>query len=447
MGRGTRRNRTHLKKRMSNDGLYDALSNIGGEKDILTTGVMGNTNYITRNQTMLQRMYRSNIWVKKAVAIPANYAVKGWRKISDEKFEAQEQRLRLKTLTSEALTWSFLFGGSMAVFIVDDGLPPSEPLNLNNVKENSFKRIIIVDRWKVTSETIDSDPLSDTFGEPPLYRIQIGDKTANYHPSRCHRFVTNDLPIDEARHEQYWGVSTIEIIYRQLISDDVFLSSVANMMKKATTDIMGIPNLSQMIKNGHEEAVKTRVRLAQSTMSTLNAWVKDNGANGQNAETYDKITQQFSGFDAMDIQSQNRIVAAADIPASIFLGRQESGLSNDGSSSLNVFNDRLSSIREIVIDPFLRKTDMIIAATLKQDTPIYEWENPFPMTRKEEAEIRNINADVITKMQTMQVSDEVIANKLLEFDLIDEDEHKIVVDEFSLEPYDIEEETTQGEDL
>jgi len=70
------------------------------------------------------------------------------------------------------------------------------------------------------------------------------------------------------------------------------------------------------------------------------------------------------------------------------------------------------------------------------------------MTRKEEAEIRNISAEVITKMQTMQVADEVIANKLLEFDLIDEDEHKTVVEEFSLEPYDTEEEpNNNGEEL
>jgi len=48
-------------------------------------------------------------------------------------------------------------------------------------------------------------------------------------------------------------------------------------------------------------------------------------------------------------------------------------------------------------------------------------------------------------MQTMQVADKVIANKLLEFDLIDEDDHKIVVDEFSFETYDIEEEENNGE--
>ena len=334
----------------------------------------------------------------------------------------------------------------MAVFIVDDGLAPSEPLNLNNIKPNSFKRIIILDRWKVTSGEVESNPLSDNYLEPTHYRINIGNTTASYHPSRCHRFITNPLPIDEARHEQYWGVSTLEIIYRQLISDDVFLSSISNMMKKATMDIMGIPNLSHMIKSGQEEAVKKRIRLAQSTMSNLNSWVKDAGTNGQNAETYERITQQFSGFDAMDIQSQNRIAAAAEIPATIFLGRSEAGLNADGSGSLNIFNDRLMTIREINIDPFLTKIDTIIAKTLNKKVPTYKWENPFPMTKKEEAEIRNLDADVVVKMQTMQVADGVIANKLFEFGIIDEDEKKTVEDDFKLEPFDIEDHPETNEE-
>ena len=90
--------------------------------------------------------------------------------------------------------------------------------------------------------------------------------------------------------------------------------------------------------------------------------------------------------------------------------------------------------------------DTIIAKSLGKEVPLYEWENPFPMTKKEEAEIRNLNADVAIKMQTMQIADSVIANKLFEYGLINEDEKKIVENEFNLESFEIEDEPISEED-
>lgn len=438
MSRGKRANRTHSNK-SNNDGLRDALSGIGGEKDILATGMMGFANYVTHNYTMLQRMFRSNIWVKKAVAIPANYAVKGWRKLESKKIEQLEKQINLKVEIAKALKWGELFGGSMVVFIVDDGNPPSEPINYNNLKPDSFKRLVVVDRWKVSFGEIERNPLAINYGEPEQYNITIQGRTASYHPSRCHKIIPNPLTVDEEVNEQYWGVSQIEIIYRQLVSDDIFLSSVANMMKKATVDIMGIPNLSNMIKNGQEDHVKERVRIAQSAMSTLNTWVKDAGHNGQNAETYERITQQFSGFDTMDIQSLNRIAAAAEIPATIFLGKSPDGMNATGDSDLSIFADRLTSIREIQIDPLLYKTDRIMAACVNEEIVESEWVNPFPKSEKDEADIRVLNMGVINSMAMLELPSNVIIQKMCDWNIIDSDQVDETIKAMDeLEPYDIE---------
>jgi phage-related protein (TIGR01555 family) len=386
-------------------------------------------------------MYRGNIWVKKAVSIPASYAVKGWRKIEDEAFMKIERKIKLKTQTSEALKWAALFGGSMAVLIVDDGLSPDQPINYKALKEDSFKRVVIVDRWKVTFTGIEQDPLSDNFMEPESYLVTINGRSARYHPSRCHKFITDTLPWDEMVTEQYWGISQIEIIYRQLIADDVFLSSVANMMKKATVDIMGIPNLSMMIKNGQEEQVKERVRIAQSAMSTLNTWVKDAGANGQNAETYERITQAFAGFDTMDIQSLNRIAAASEIPATIFLGKSPDGMNATGDSDISIFTDRLSTMREITIDPFLEKVDKIISACISIEQPTYDWVNPFPKSEKDEADIRTINMDTILKMSSLEIPDSVLVHRMADWGILEgEDVDDTIKAMEEMEPFEIEEE-------
>jgi hypothetical protein len=440
-----RNNRTHRKK-TQNDGLRDALSGIGGEKDILATGLMGFSNYVTRNYTMLQRMYRSNIWVKKAVSIPANYAVKGWRKLESEKLEKLEKRINLKPQVAEALKWGELFGGAMVVFIVDDGRPPIEPINYNNLKEDSFKRLIIVDRWKVSQGEIERNPLADNYKEPQYYNIDIEGRQIKFHPSRCHKIVPNPLPADEEINEQYWGVSQIEIIYRQLVADDTFLSSVANMMKKATVDIMGIPNLANMIINGKEDLVRERVRIAQSAMSTLNAWVKDAGHNGQNAETYERITQQFSGFDSMDIQSLNRIAAAGEIPATIFLGKSPDGMNSTGNSDLSIFSDRLTSIREIQIDPLLYKIDKILSACINEYNTEYEWINPFPKSEKDEADIRNLNMNVIQGMLGLDLPDSVIVKKMADWDIIDIDQQDEILKAMEdMESFNIEDEMQGNE--
>ena len=441
-----RANRTHSKK-VSNDGLRDALSGIGGEKDILATGMMGFANYATRNYTMLSRMYRANIWVKKAVSIPANYSGKGWRTIEDETFLKYEKSLQLKVQTAEALKWAALFGGSMAIFIVDDGLAPDQPINFKRLKEDSFKRIMIVNRWQVSFSAIENDPLSKNFGEPESYLVTLNGRSVRYHPSRCHKFILDTLPYDEMVLEQYWGVSQMEVIYKQLINDDVFLSSVANMMKKATVDIMGIPNLSQMIKNGQEEHVKDRVRIAQSAMSTLNTWVKDAGYNGQNGETYERITQAFSGFDVMDIQSLNRISAAAEIPATIFLGKSPDGMNATGDSDLSIFTDRLTTIREINIDPFLGKVDRIISACIGIEQPTYEWQNPFPKSELDEATIRGLNMDTIIKMQQMELPDSVLVHRMADWGIIEGDDVDATIKAMEeMEPFDIEGEPEEEEE-
>lgn len=421
MARGNRANRRHGKD-ISNDGLRDALSGIGGEKDILSTGMMGFANYVTRNYTMLQRMYRSNIWVKKAVSIPANYAVKGWRKLESKNIEKLEKKIDLKAEVAKALKWGELFGGSMVVFMVDDGQAPIEPINFNKLNEDSFKRLVVVDRWKVSFGEIERNPMADNYREPKYYTINIDGRQINFHPSRCHKIIPNTLPEDEEVNEQYWGVSQIEIIYRQLIADDVFLSSVANMMKKATVDIMGIPNLSNMIKGGQEDIVKSRVRIAQSAMSTLNTWVMDAGYNGQNAETYDKITQTFSGFDGMDEKSQGRLAAAAEIPATIYLGKSPDGMNATGYSDLAIFSDRLSSKRELEVDPLLYKIDKIMAACLNEEAVEYEWINPFPKSEKDEADIRVQNMTVAQNMELMQLPTEIIVQKMADWGIIDSDQ-------------------------
>ena len=443
MSRGRRSNRTHG-RRTQNDGLRDALTGIGGEKDVLATGMMGFANYVTSNYSMLSRMYRSNIWVKKAVSIPAQYAVKGWRKIEDEDFEKLEKKIGLKKQTAEALKWSNLFGGSIAVFIVDDGLSPDKPLNLNNIKD--FKRIIVTDRWKTSFDTVQKDPMADNYGDPDMVRVNINGRTITFHHSRVHRFISDTLPYDEQVREHYWGISKIEIIYRQLIADDVFLSSVANMMKKATVDIVGIPGLSTMVRNGQEDLIKERVRIAMSSMSNLNAWVKDAGQNGQNVETYDRITQQFAGFDSMDEKSMARLAGAAEIPATIFLNKSPDGMNATGVSDLTIFSDSLSVTRELQIDPFLEKADTIMAAVLNKEIAPYTWVNPFPKSEKDEADIRVQNMSVIDKMALLEVPNDIISQRMADWNIIDQDDVDKAKVGMAIEPFEIEGEEFEGEE-
>lgn len=427
--------------KVSNDGLRDALTGIGGDKDILATGMMGFANYVTRNYTMLSRMFRSNIWVKKTCIIPAQYAVKGWRTVSDDYLKL-EQKVNLKAKTTEAIQWSLLYGGSMAVFIVDDGLTPDKPLDLSKVKEDSFKRIIIVDRNKVSHlGDIDKNPISTTFGHPPLYNINIEGMNNLYHPSRVHKFVVNKLPYDESINENRFGVSSIELIYKQLINDDVFLSSLANSMKRNGMDIFGIPNLSQLIQQGKEDAIKERLRINQAAMSFLNGFVKDAGnAQGQNAETYERITASFAGFDSLDERSLARVAAAAEIQATIFLGKSPDGMNATGFSDLAIFSDRLSVIRELDIDPFLDKVDNIIVACNNIKKEPYEWINPFPKTEKDEAEIRGLNTDTIMRQQSLGLSSKLLAKNMVEYGLADKEDEKEIIDSLKLESFDIEDE-------
>jgi uncharacterized protein len=178
-------------------------------------------------------------------------------------------------------------------------------------------------------------------------------------------------------------------------------------------------------------------------MSTLNAFVKDAGYNGQNEETYERITQAFAGFDAMDVQSLNRLAAAAEIPATIFLGKSPDGMNATGTSDLSIFSDRLTTTRELDIDPFLYRVDEIIAKCNNTERSPYEWLNPFPKSELDDANIRKANMDIIVLLQQMEASNKIIANKMAKYGIIDNDEVDEMISSLELEPYEIEDATQE----
>jgi hypothetical protein len=118
-----------------------------------------------------------------------------------------------------------------------------------------------------------------------------------------------------------------------------------------------------------------------------------------------------------------------------------------GDSDLSIFTDRLTTIREINIDPFLGKVDRIISACIGIEQPTYEWQNPFPKSELDEATIRGLNMDTIIKMQQMELPDSVLVHRMADWGIIEGDDVDATIKAMEeMEPFDIEGEPEEEEE-
>ena len=106
----------------------------------------------------------------------------------------------------EGRKWGRLFGGALGVIIIDGDNDLSKPLILENVQPDSYKGMIVVDRWSGMSPS--SDLITDRnnpseYGLPVSYQIYTeASESILVHHSRCLRFVGRDLPLFERQIEQ-----------------------------------------------------------------------------------------------------------------------------------------------------------------------------------------------------------------------------------------------------
>mgnify|MGYP000791135319 CR=1 FL=1 len=314
---------------------------------------------------VLESHYEGNGLFAKIIDMPAEEAVKhGFvledvedGKLADFYNEALDE-LNWEENAMTAVKWARLFGGSIAVMLVNDGRGLEEPLDWKNIQ--SIDDIRVYDRSLVTpdySSIFNYDP-TDPFrvrgsrlGMPEFYDIYSRYGSFRVHDSRCLVFQNGILPENTTNTlYQFWGVPEYIRLNKAIRDADVAHRSAPKLLERSVQPIYKMRGLaSELATEQGEDRILKRLQVLDTSRGILNSLVID--ADG---EDYDFKTFQYNGITDVISASCNMLSALSNIPQVILFGQTISGMSSTDDTSMENYYNYVERIQKRMLKSNLR---------------------------------------------------------------------------------------------
>ena len=363
------------------------------------------------NRDELIALYQNHWLAEKMINIIPEDCTREWRSftgdIEPEQVAAlvkEEERLNIRGEFLSAHRWARLFGVGYLIIVVDDGLDPSKPLDIDNIKEGSLKGFKSADRWQVSHADViaTQNMLSDNYGKPEYYRIN--NTAQKIHNSRVVRFEGVELPYYEFQANGYAGDSVLSKAYDAITNYETTAESAAELVVRSNVNVVKIKDLLVSVANDEDtNNMVRRWQLAGMQMSNNNLLLLDS------EEELETNTVSFAGLDALIDTYKRDAVSSSGIPMTRFLGEHATGLGSTGEHEMRNYYDLVRSTQVAEYKPKLEKLDKIIAQNigLPIDSDLsFEFKSLYTVNETEQATIQNtraqrdityLNAGVITE--------------------------------------------------
>jgi phage-related protein (TIGR01555 family) len=382
---------------------FQAALGIGANN--LSTGATYGQNRISRNRVLLEGMYRGS-WIAGAAVdhIADDMTQRGIEITATdspgavETLHAAQTRLQIWTAFRRAIAWSRLYGGAVAVALID-GQDMSTPLDPSTVGKGQFKGLCVLDKWQVqASQTEVVTDLGPDLGKPARYYV-VGGASAlpgkNIHYTRLIRFDAVELPYWQAMTENGWGQSVLERLFDRLVAFDSTTQGAAQLVYKAHLRIWKMPGLRQLISTGGKlyEAVLKNIETVRLLQSSESITLVD-GADDFQAQSY-----TFTGLDNVLLQFGQQLSGALEIPLVRLFGQSPAGLNSSGESDLRTYYDGIHKKQENQLRPGVSTVlDLISRSELGRPLDgktTFEFRSLWQMSDKEKAEIGEITTRTV----------------------------------------------------
>ena len=335
----------------------DGFANLAARMGLGAQNVFSEGTYIfdllTRNRIKLEAMYRGS-WVVGAAVdsiaedmTRAGISIKGDSEPEQiEQMQVAMTRLGIWHSLLEAIKWGRLYGGAVAMIVID-GQDPSTPLNVSTVGRGQFRGLRVFDRWQLqpSLQNIVVDGMD--FGLPMFYDV-ISDVTTGQvsnvriHHTRVIRQIEVQLPAYQAITEQMWGESVVERMYDRLMAFDTATSGAANLIQKAHLRTVQIDKLREVLAAGG----KAEENLLQMFHHMRMLQTNEGLTLLDKEDTFQAHSYTFSGLSDMILQFGQQIAGATGIPLVRLFGQSPAGLSATGESDLRMYYDNVASQQE-----------------------------------------------------------------------------------------------------
>jgi phage-related protein (TIGR01555 family) len=319
-----------------------------GADNALSSGSYG-YNPITRNRTLLEWIHRGSWLGGVAVDLVADDMTRAGIEFLTETPPDQTEimqhtatNLRVWDQINETIRWGRLYGGSLAVALID-GQDPRTPLDVNTVGPNQFKGLLVLDRWMVDPSL--EDLVTDygpSLGLPRYYRVQANAPALRgmaIHYSRVMlRLEGIQLPYQQRLTENLWGISVLERLYDRMIAFDSASTGAAQLVYKSYLRTLKIEGLRDIVSAGGSAM--------NGLMTYVDVMRRYQGIEGitllDGDDEFD--VQQHSAFSGLSdalTQFGQQLSGALQIPLVRLFGQSPSGF-NSGDTDLRMYYDHIN---------------------------------------------------------------------------------------------------------
>lgn len=319
-----------------------------GADNALTSSTYG-YNPITRNRILLEWIHRGSWLGGVAVDLVADDMTRAGIEYKSEMspedegaLDSEATALGLWESINETIKWGRLYGGAIAVMLID-GQDPRTPLQPETVGPGQFKGLLSLDRWMIEPSLED---LCTTYGPhlglPNYYRVNSSApalRGLSVHHSRvAMRIVGVQLPYQQRLTENLWGISVLERLYDRMIAFDSASTGAAQLVYKSYLRTLSITGLREVVSAGgaamqgltaYAEVMRRYQGIEGLTMIDAEDTLEVQGHSA------------FSGLSDALNQFGQQLSGALQIPLVRLFGQSPAGLNSSGESDLRTFYDHI----------------------------------------------------------------------------------------------------------
>ena len=345
------------------DGYVNMMNKYGTSKDT-TEGYRFRAEPVVPDE-LLTMYYEGNGLFAKIIDTPAEEAIKhGFtlestkdQKIEDFYTEALDE-LDLEETAMTAIRWARLFGGSIAVMMINDGRGIDEPLDWRNIRSiddiRVYDRSVIQPDYQSMFSYDPRDPFrtrGSRLGMPEFYHVTSRTGTFTVHDSRCLVFQNGILPENTTNSiYQLWGIPEYVRINRAIRDAEVAHGSATKLLDRSVQAVYKMKDLAaELATEEGEDRVLRRLQTIDMARGLLNSITIDS-----EGEDYDFRQFQFSGVSDVIDSTCNFLSALTSIPQTILFGRSPAGMNATGDADLENWYNYLERIQKRMVKKNLR---------------------------------------------------------------------------------------------
>lgn len=409
---------------VTKDSFENFVANVGvgpGSNNQSQYGTYG-FNPISNDRSLLEWMYRGSWICGKAVDAVADDMTRAGITI-DSSLDPAKTKLLLSKLKrwgvwlklNSALKWARLYGGSIAVLLID-GQDMSTPLRLETVGKGSFRGLQVFDRWMVNPALGDIiTEMGPELGNPRFYDVVAmapGLRNQRIHYSRCIRLEGFTMPFWQKLTLNYWGCSIFEPLYDRLLAFDSTTQGIAQLTYRCYQRTMKIKGLRKIIAaaDGAYQALLKQVAMTRQFQTNEGITLLD----GEDALEIQNYT--FAGLPDVLREFAQQLSGATGIPLTRLFGQSPAGMNSTGESDMRNYYDNCSQEQELMLRNPLEMTIRVVAKSEAIELPEdfdFTFNPLWQLSAKEKAEVAEIDTRSAAAAFDAQLVDKPTALKEL----------------------------------